>query len=91
MRGSDLEAGGRVSGRTIVGDGTLAAGEAEERPSEAVLDAEDVEDVQAQQVLNTPELPPHAVVEAHRIDHWPPALGAKSAMKGMAESEATTE
>ena len=91
MKGSDLEAGGRASGRANVGDGTLAAGEAEERPSEAVFDAEDVEDVQPQQVLNTPELPPHAVVETHRIDHWPHALGAKSAMKYMAVSEATSE
>ena len=82
MKGSDLEAGGRTSGRANVGDGTLAAGEAEERPSEAVFDVEDVEDVQPQQVLNTPELPPHAVVETHRIDHWPPRSWCKECNEG---------
>ena len=31
-----------------------------------------VEDSQPQQTMITPELPPRAVVEEHRIDHWPP-------------------
>ena len=32
----------------------------------------DAEDVQPQQSLKTPLLPPRAVIEEHRIDHWPP-------------------
>ena len=82
LKGGDLEAGSRASGGATVGDGTLAAGEAEAHPSEAVFDAEDVEDVQPQQVLNTPELPPHAVVETHRIDHWPPRSWCKECNEG---------
>ena len=80
--GSDLEAGGRRSGDAEVGDGILAAGEAEECPPGAVFDAEEIEDVQPQQSLKTPELPPHAVVEAHRIDHWPPRSWCKECNEG---------
>ena len=48
----------------------MAAGEAEESGFNA--DTVDVEDAQPQQTMTTPELPPRAVVEEHRIDHWPP-------------------
>ena len=34
-------------------------------------DVYDAEDVQPQQVLATPELPPRDEIETHRIDHWP--------------------
>ena len=32
----------------------------------------EVEDAQPQQSLKTPELPSRAMIEEHRIDHWPP-------------------
>ena len=41
----------------------------------------DAEDAQPQQSLQTPELPSRAMIEEHRIDHWPRARGATSAMK----------
>ena len=49
----------------------MAAGEAEENGT-FHADNVDVEDSQPQQTMNTPELPRRAVVEEHRIDHWPP-------------------
>ena len=47
----------------------MAAGEAEENGT-FHADNVDVEDSQPQQTMTTPELPPRAVVEEHRIDHW---------------------
>ena len=38
---------------------------------ELAEDTFDAEDVQPQQTLTTPELPSRAVIEEHRIDHWP--------------------
>ena len=54
-------------------------------------DTIDVEDAQPQQTMTTPELPPRAVVEQHRIDHWPPGLGATGAMRAMDESDVIAE
>ena len=52
-------------------DGTIAAWEVDEsKEIEAVAD--DVEDAQPQQVMPTPDLPSRAVIDEHRIDHWPP-------------------
>ena len=65
-RGSDL-------GTAVAMDGVVAAGEAEGiRSDEFSAEPLDVEDAQPQKVLPTPELPSRAVVEEHRIDHWPP-------------------
>jgi hypothetical protein len=50
-------------------DGVVAAGEVEESPE---IEADTNEDVQPQQTMPTPDLPSRAVIEEHRIDHWPP-------------------
>jgi len=68
VEGSGL--GAAVDGR-VKRDGIVAAGEAEENGT-FNADTVDVEDSQPQQTMTTPELPPRAVVEEHRIDHWPP-------------------
>ena len=39
--------------------------------ADPVADA-DAEDAQPQQSMKTPELPSRAMIEEHRIDHWPP-------------------
>ena len=52
-------------------DGTIAAGEVDES-KENEADADDVEDAQPQQVMPTRDLPSRAVIDEHRIDHWPP-------------------
>ena len=49
----------------------MAAGEAEENGT-FHADNVHVEDPQPRQTMTTPEFPPRAVVEEHRIDHWPP-------------------
>ena len=41
----------------------------------------EAEDVQPQQTLSTPQLPPRAVIEDHRSDHAPTGHGATSASK----------
>ena len=52
-------------------DGMSAAGEVDDS-NEVEADADDVEDAQPQQVMPTPDLPSRAVIDEHRIDHWPP-------------------
>ena len=49
-------------------DGVVAAGEVEESRE---IEADTNEDVQPQQIMPTPDLPSRAVIEEHRIDHWP--------------------
>ena len=61
--GSGLRSLGGRGGDEKTGDGAAMAGEEEE-----IID---VEDVQPLQTLTTPDLPSRAIVEAHRIDHWP--------------------
>ena len=51
-------------------DGTIAAGEIDES-KEIDADADDVEDAQPNQVMPTPDVPPRAVIDEHRIDRWP--------------------
>ena len=41
-------------------------------PAEEGGDTFDVEDCQPMKTLATPELPSREIIEAHRIDHWPP-------------------
>ena len=36
------------------------------------MEADTYEDVHPQQIMPTPDLPSRAVIEEHRIDHWPP-------------------
>ena len=50
----------------------------------------DAEDVQPQQTLTTPELPSRAVIEEHRIDHWPyRSWCEENVWRGSVENEAT--
>ena len=83
VEGSGL---GAAVDRRLRRDGIVAAGEAEENGT-FNADTVDVEDAQPQQTITTPELPPRAIVEEHRIEHWPPDHGAMSAMKAMDESD----
>ena len=71
---NSLRVGGSDLGAAVVADGTIAAGESERVQESIEFNAEplDVEDAQPQQVMPTPDLPSRAVVEEHRIDHWPP-------------------
>ena len=46
------------------------------------VDTIDDEDVQPQQVLNTPDLPSREVIEAHRIDHWPYRSWCRECVEG---------
>ena len=70
--------GAAVDGCRQLVDGVVAAGEAKElvppEQDSGAFDADalDAEDAQPQQGMPTPELPPRAVVEQHRIEHWPP-------------------
>ena len=60
----------RTEGDGLGADGSLREMlPAEEADPEADVDAEDA---QPQQSLRTPELPSRAMIEEHRIDHWPP-------------------
>ena len=58
-------------------DGIAAVGEAEE-PGAFDADTLDVDDAQPQQTMTTPELPPQAFVDQHRIDHWPSQVLVRS-------------
>ena len=44
----------------------------EANPAEEVEGTFDVEDSQPLKTLTTPELPSREIIEAHRVDHWPP-------------------
>ena len=77
-------------------DGVIVAGEVEES-KEIEAETIDIEDVQPQQIMPTPDLPSRAVIEEHRIDHWPRGPGVTNAMKAidenvdMAKSQFSTE
>ena len=71
IRGSGLGAAVDVRSQIGMNDGVIAVGEVEES-KEIEAETIDVEDVQPQQIMPTPDLPSRAVIEEHRIDHWPP-------------------
>ena len=71
IAGSGLGAAVDVRFKVGLRDGTIAGGEVDE-PKEMEADADDVEDAQPQQVMPTSDLPSRAVIDEHRIDHWPP-------------------
>ena len=60
----------------------IVAGEVEES-KEIEAETIDIEDVQPQQIMPTPDSPSRTVIEEHRIDHWPRAPGVTNAMKAM--------
>ena len=51
----------------------------------------EAEDVQPQQTMSTPQLPPRAVIENHRIDHCPYDHGATSALRVSVVNELTAK
>ena len=71
IRGSGLGAAVEVQSQIGRNDGVIVAGEVEES-KEIEADSIDIEDVQPKQIMPTPDLPSRAVIEEHRIDHWPP-------------------
>ena len=70
-RGSGLGAAVDVRSQSGRSDGMIVAGEVEES-KEIEAETIDIEDVQPQQIMPTPDLPSRAVIEEHRIDHCPP-------------------
>ena len=65
--------GAAVDARSQIGKSVcrIVAGEVEES-KEIEAETIDVEDVQPQLTMPTPDLPSRPVIEDHRIDHWPP-------------------